>query len=353
MRLGLIALDSNTGLGNQSWEYAKHLHPTKVLDINLKNINATYGKITNHYPERFADYDTRVTDGLPSIADGEWLLDGIDLLFYAETPLNHEIIRMARERGIKTVMHYNYEFIDQLQPNFSSWPKPDLMLAPTMWNASIVQAAAAEWGSQWKYLPVPVNRTLFPFKQRTQAKTFLHVAGYKTHEDRNGTENVFAAIPLVKSDVQFIIRSQQELPHFEGDYRVKVINTDVRNYWESFNGEDVLLLPRRYGGLSLQLNEAMSTGMIPIMTGISPQQDFIAPELLIPAVLEKTIRTRGLVDIYSITPQQLAEKIDWLASQPTEFIQAASNYSDIYANSIDWETMAPKYMEVFEECLKS
>jgi glycosyltransferase involved in cell wall biosynthesis len=247
--------------------------------------------------------------------------------------------------GVKTVMQYNYEFLDYfLHPE---WPKPDVLLAPSKWNMDKI----TDWGIDIKYLPVPVNRTVFPFREKNEAKTFLHVAGHSTYADRNGTQTVLDAIQYVKSDIKFMIRSQYNLPHFVSDYRVTVHTGDAPNYWELYNGEDVLLLPRKYGGLSLQLNEAMSTGMIPLMLDVVPQNEFLAPEMLIPATHVDTISPRTVIQVHSCTPQELATKIDEVAGYSEDKIKELSNFSDKYATDIDWEKMTPIYLETLEQCL--
>lgn len=341
MKLGLICRSDNGGLGNQTWELYRHLKPFRTLVVDISALNSKWGPQHGYdtHPERYNQGEVLHSVNFPSSELIDQFLDGLDVVLTVETPYSYYLYESARAKGVKTVQQYNYEFLDYfLHPE---WPKPDMLLAPSKWHYEDVQQRALEWGCQVAYLPVPVNRELFPYKQKTEAKRFLHVAGHATYEDRNGTQIVLEAIPLVKSDVQFLIRSQYDLPQFWDDYRVNVVVGDAPNYWELYSDEDVLLLPRRYGGLSLQLSEAMSNGMIPIMTDLPPQNEFLHPDTLIPAEHYMHIEPRTPIDVYRTTPQQLADKIDWLAAQSEDKIKELSAFSDQAV--IGWAEAVPMY----------
>ena len=202
-----------------------------------------------------------------------------------------------------------------------------------------------------KYIPVPINREVCPYREVKQAKTFVHVAGVKLYEDRNGTEIVFKAIPLVQADVKFIIYTQHEIePELmalvQDDPRVEVRSENL-SYGECWAEGDVSILPRRYGGLSLQLNEAMSSGMIPICTDIEPQNTFLHHMSLIATCGSKKVMTRGTeIDCYDVDPADLAAKIDELAILPEESIIELSKFYNDLAESISWEKMTPVYLNL-------
>ncbi len=350
MRLGLIVRADNGGLGSQTLELYRWLRPAKTLVVDISGYNKQWGQYgyDNHF-ERFTDGDVTISTNFPNNSQIDAFLDDVDVVFTVESPYTHYLFEAARARGVKTVQQYNYEFLDYfIHPD---WPKPDLLLAPSMWHYAEVAEKAEEWGCQIKYLPVPTNRTIFPYRQRTQAKKFLHIAGHNTYEDRNGTQLVLETIPFVKADVEFTIRSQYEIPALVDDYRVKVIVGDAPNYWESYNEEDVTILPRRYGGLSLQLNEAMSLGMIPIMTDIEPQNGFLHPDSLVPAEMYMSIAPRTPIDVYRCTPQDLAARIDWLAAQPEEKIKELSEHSN--KTVVGWAEAVPLYEQALWDLLKS
>ncbi len=348
MKLGLICRSDNGGLGNQTWELYRHLKPFRTLLVDISSLNQGRGQHGyDTHNERYTDGEILHSVNFPTNDIIDQFLDGLDIIFTVETPYSYYLYEAARARGVKTIQQYNYEFIDYFV--HPEWPKPDMLLAPSKWHYEDIQAKASEWGCRVDYLPVPVNRSLFPYKQKTQIKKFLHIAGHSTYEDRNGTQIVLDAIPLVKADVEFILRGQYALPPFFDDYRVKVMVGDAANYWELHDNEDALLLPRRYGGLSLQLSEAMSSGMIPIMTDIPPQNEFLHPTSLIPAEQYMHIAPRTPIDCYRITPQQLADKIDWMASLDEKEVKALSEFSAQAV--IGWDEAIPMYEKLLWDLL--
>lgn len=345
-RLGIVCRADNGGLGSQTWELYNNLKPTKTLVIDISGHNQQHGQLGyDNHPERYTRGQVLWSINFPSEQIIDEFLDGIDVLLTVESPYSYYLFEEARRRGVKSVLQMNYEFLDYfVHPD---WAKPDLFLAPSMWNLDKLPG----WGVPTKFIPVPINRERFPFKQRTQARTFLHIAGHSTYEDRNGTLTVLQAMQYVKdTNVKLTVRSQYALPEIN-DYRINVQYKDLLNYWELYNDEDVLLLPRKYGGLSLQLMEAMSTGMIPVMLDIPPQNGFLHAGSLIPATFEKTVAPRGPIDVYNCTPQQLAAKIDQLAVTDTSNIQELSDFSNVYAESISWDNLAGIYTEAIEQCL--
>ncbi len=343
-RVGLLGAQMiNSGIGVQSVEFAKHLNPEKILIADLADIHEASGKKVTSYPSRFNGFNTRTSNGYPSYDDILWLLDGIDVLFFIETALSWDILAMAKERGIKTIGQMNYELIDKLHPDHTHYPVPDEIWMPSTWHYEDMVVNAKKWGCKLRYVPAPINRELLPFKPRSKAVTFLHIAGHKTSSDRNGTDIVLAAIPLVKNEnVRFVIRTQRKLPPIE-DMRVRLVNNETREYQDMYRDGDVLLLPRRYGGLSLQRNEALSVGMPVIMPDISPQTGELSQNWLIPARYQETITTRPNIEIYEVSPQDLADKIDYIASLSGFTFQHWSLSADALAHELDWKVQKPIY----------
>lgn len=359
LKIGLFgARADNGGLGAQTWELYKHLKPTKTLIMDISELNGN----ENHF-ERYGVLEYNPTVEVYKTPKGaselvpkdviDRFLQGVNLVICCEIPYNYYLIAKAREMGVKTVIQYNYEFLDYL--NNSRLPLPDMLLAPSRWHFDDV---VAKFGDKCRveYLPVPVNREVLPFTQRHEAKTFVHVAGHDLFKDRNGTGIVLEAMRKVKSNIKLIIYTQHELGAYQmamamEDSRIEVRQMDIKNYWELYNEGDVLLLPRKYGGLSLQLNEAMSVGMVPIMTNVSPQDAILHPQCLVNPVMMEHIKTRALIECYDIMPGNLADKIDYFNSMSQDRIEELSNYSNKVANSISWNNLLPLYFSKFEGLL--
>jgi hypothetical protein len=335
-RLGLIVRGDTGGLAAQTYDFYKHMNPTKVMLINL---DVYTGQHTDEskYP------GATIVRNYPTTIEWDAWLHDLDLVFTVECPYDHELYRMARERGIKTVEQSNFEFQQfHQQPEL---PKPDLILAPSTWRMDEQERFVPV-----KYLHVPVDRTRFPFTAKREAKKFLHIAGHKTYNDRNGTITVLEALPLIQSDVEIVIRTQDELPRPYTDHKLTIIRDDVADNRDLYNNEDILLLPRRYGGLSLQLNEALSLGMPVLMPNIAPQNEFLPNAWLLPATLKEKTMVKTMIDVYDVKPEDLAKKIDSLAGTDiTEWSIAANNLASVRR----WSVMKPQYEELFEELCRS
>ena len=259
IRLGLFGARADTGgLAAQTHDFYVHMKPHKTAVVVIDELTG-YKSDTDKYVD--ADY-LYCPQFEPTFDKLDSFLKDLDVVFCVETPYNHNLFSLARARGIKTVLQYNHEWLQHHQE--PDLPKPDLFLAPSEWNRDKMP-----WPT--KYLHVPVDRQKFPFKQRTQAKKFLHIAGHRTFGDRNGTAILLDALPMITSDVEIVIRTQDDLPRPYTDHRLTIVREDVSDRRDLYNDEDVLILPRKYGGLSLQLNEALSLGMPAIMLGIPPQ----------------------------------------------------------------------------------
>lgn len=337
MRLGLIARADNGGLGAQTHDFYQHMSPYKTMVVDISHLTG-YANDFTKYPGA-----TIVRGFEPSSEEIERFLTGLDVVFTVETPYNHYLYYKARQMGVKTVCQFNYEWLQHHQDH--NLPYPDLFLAPSSWNLEYMD----KFNVPVEYLHVPVDRDKFPFKGKHEAKKFLHIAGHRTFGDRNGTAILLEALPYIRSDIEIVIRTQDDLPRAYTDSKLTIIKQDVKDRRDLYNDEDVLILPRKYGGLSLQLNEAMSLGMVPLMLGITPQVDFLAEESLLPAYIKEQTMIKTRVDVYECTPEDLAAKIDQLANMD---ITRLSKLSNKISCEKDWKVMKPKYAQLFEQlCL--
>lgn len=324
-KIGIIARCDNRGLGIQTWEFYKHIEPFKILIVIFDH--------ENNHPERYEKGNVRICKEKPDQSDLNWLLGGIDVLVVFETVYSSEVLSQAKQRGIATIMQPNWEWFDEKD-------RPDLLIPPSLWHFE-------DYPDPKIYLPAPVNRDLIPFKLREKAKVFLHNAGnMQAGYDRNGTKILFEAIPLVKSDVKFIIKSQIKIEGSK-DGRIEMVCDDKLNYWEQWQTDaDVLLYPRRYGGLSLPLNEAMSAGLVPIMIDCDPVNRFLPKELLIKPNGKEELFIRQKVESYSIMPDELAKKIDEIANKD---ITKFSKISDHIAENWSWTKLKSKYLRILNK----
>lgn len=356
MKLGLIARADNSGLGMQTWEFYRHMKPVKTMVVNISKYNGN-----KQYPERYSDNPIgKVTfiTGFPQVADVDAFLEGLDVVFIVEAAYNPYIYIKAKELGVKTAVQYNYEFFDWF--NAPADQLPDLFIAPSRWHYQDVNMFCAQKQIQHVYLHCPVNREILPQRKITQARTFLHVAGRSAAYDRNGTETIIDASRYLKTDAQIIIHFQGEqgLAHQatstisnyaerlarQGDEdKVTIQQIEHENYTDVYKHGDVLLLPRRYGGNCLPLNEALSVGMPAIMTDLSPNNQFLPANWLIPATKVGQFEPRTVIDIYGSDPQDLAAKIDEFYNMNESQMWYENIVAGKLAQTISWQALKPMY----------
>lgn len=341
MRIGLIGRADYTGLGVQTYDFYRHIHPDKVLVMDLKHLN---GQASNSslYPGaqvlKFTPYpDTRKSHPQAITAINQFL-DGLDLVFTCETPYDYHLFREARVRGIKTILQYNFEFLDySLEPDL---PQPDLFMAPSLWCYDDVPF------KNKVFVPVPVDRNKFVSVPRKEARTFIHVGGTPALEDRNGTQAVLNAWGPVRGDARLIVYTQQGR-YVSPDSRVEIRRGTVVDQSEFYVGADVMLMPRKFGGLCLPLNEAMSCALPTIMTDLLPQKGFLHREALVRTYHAKRVMTKSVIDIFEPHLPTLTQKIQQCVDSP-ELVQRLSEHNDSVAEKISWERIEPIYRNVFE-----
>jgi len=346
LRIGLFgARCDNGGLSNQSKEFYDHMKPAKTLLV--------YG-VTNR-KDHFERFPGAMTETMPIPNETiDMFLKGLDVVFTIEVPYNYYLFKRAKELGVKTVMQYNYEFLYYFAD--PSLPYPDLLLAPSKWHIKEVTDAFGE-ATKVSYMPVPVNRKVLPFKQKSKARTFVHIAGPVLHEDRNGTNIVLDSLKFIKDKIKVIIYTQHEITReivTGKNVKLDIRYGDVENYWDMYQEGDVLLLPRRYGGLSLQLNEAMSAGFIPIMPNCGPQNTFLNPFMLsfVSNSHELKLTPSEKIISYEVEPRSLAYHMQILRGMNKSEIEKLSQYSNLYATLISWDNLRKKYAKILHDLVR-
>lgn len=348
-RVGLIARADNSGLGVQSWEFARHLEPAKTLVINVGHLrnNTTHANKAT-YLDRFPG--ATVVDGWapnPHML-ARWM-QGLDAVFSCECFYSDELIALARNMGVRTVLQPNWEFLP-------SHVRPDILAVPSLWHWDDIEGNKI-------HLPVPIALDRFP-RTHTQnadprgasgvnnARTFLHVVGRPAIFDRNGTPDVLASLRHVKSNIRLLLRCQdinylQQLrihAHVPSNVELVIDSGDVRDYWDNYADGDVLLLPRRYGGLCLPMNEALGAGMPIITTDISPNNTWLPAEWLVPARKTAEFMAFNRVEVHETHAEYLAAMIEQFCDD--DFYKTAQARADELAHENSWAALLPIYRQV-------
>lgn len=333
IKIGLIVRANDRGLGIQSWEFYRHLKPHKTLAVCL---NGDDEKTLARFPDAFVCRGQVYDTSFQHFSD-------CDVVLSFETFYNDHAIENMRQFNPcpKFILQPNYE-----QQNNAGIA--DALIVPTVWNFE-------NWRHANKtYLPVPVARERLPFRKRVKAEVFVHNAGTQLSDDRNGTTVFLNAVPLVKSNVKFIVRVQkmngmlynEVVKLAKADPRITFDTRTFSNYWEIWNEGDVFVYPRAYGGLALPTNEAMSTGMPVLMPNIKPQNEYLPSECLIPITQLRTIQMFKPIEACAVSPQAVAEKIDEFANKD---ISAISEKINEVATQWSWEKLLPKYISTLEK----
>lgn len=318
-RIGIIGRADLGGLGIETKYFYKWMKPTKVMLVQIG--------VFKHFPENFPG--ATVVVNRPNDAELREFCKDIDVLFCFETPYNWNAFRIAKEMGVKTGMFIDYEWtpIDFIAP--------DVIINPSDYHMKDLPERAV-------HITFPVDREVHPFKLRKTAKTFLHIVGHGGSLGRNGTAEFLKAIPLVKSNVKFIIHSQIPVEKID-DPRIEWRVGNYINEGDMYKDADVLVSPRKFAALSLPLNEAMSHGLAIIMTDMHPQNKFLPKDLLIPTCDTTSIMITREIEMGFMTPEAIAEKIDQIANKD---ITKYSNYSNEWAESISWTNLRQRILDL-------
>lgn len=349
VRWGIFgARGDRRGLAIQSEEIARNLRPDRVLGVDMGDKSplepdwSGYDRArltVRHIDPLRADF----ADFTPADA-AEWM-DGLDVVFGCETFYAPWLTGVAKAAGVATVLQANPEFVGHVW----DWePVPTRVVTPTKWLADRMRGAAV--------LPVGVARDRLRFRPRVGLGVLLHIAGHGAMHDRNGTVALMDALRFVRKPVAVVVRAQrrtnvptQRLPRWVD---VEVRQADESDYAALYDEGDVMVLPRRYGGLCLPAQEALSTGMPVLMPDCAPNPDLLPPAMLVPLAPPRPGRNfqtqAGRVELADADPALLAFRIDHLSAHPEE-VQALSIEADSVAAGLAWPAVAGRYEETLRE----
>jgi len=342
MKLGMIVRADNTGLGNQTYELTQMLNPYKIMIIDFTSYNGNQ----QHF-EWYAERDYTICKGVPTDEEMNDFLDDIDVLLSCETFYSTNFANYARNKNVKTVLQYNYEFLENISKPDA--PLPDMFLAPSLWNFDkMIQLFGDK--TIIKHLPPPTDASLFAgVRENNMSKNhnrLLHIGGKKAARDRNGTETVIEMLKYSKVDYELVIKTQTPLDIKCDDPRLTIDTGNPENREEMYDGYDAMLLPRRYAGLCLPMNEALISGLPVFMTNLMPNNAILPPEWLVKAEKIDQFRAKSMIDVYAGDPEHLAKVVDtYMNSKRRGNIKQQA--LDIGLENFSAESLKPKYLEIF------
>ncbi len=344
MRLGIIARADKTGLGNQTKELVDMLQPDKILLIDSSHFNGN-----KQYPEWYDGYDVKTTQaGFISNMEVNDFLSGIDVLISCEIFYNKRLSALAHRRGIKTILQYNYEFFEYFVVD--GMRLPSVLVAPSVWNIDIMEKAYGH-ATNLVYLPPPTTPEIFAEAKEVNLakkhKRILHIAGKRANSDRNGTDIVVEMLKYSKADYELVVKVQGDYEPDCDDPRLTIDNSNPDNRAELYSGFDLMVLPRKYGGLCLPMNEALMSALPVIMTDISPNNHILPDDWLVRADYQGKVEFKGPVELYETDPLALAKLVDTYMEH-TNILEQKRKAFDIGYNTFSPDVLKDRYLSIIE-----
>lgn len=341
MKTTIIVRADHTGLGIQSRNWTRLLQPDRVVIINSQPFNGN-----EQYFEWYDDVPERVmVNGFIQTGHFQQILSKTDVLLTFEIPYNYNLFIQARLNRVKTILQNNWEFTDYLRQPL---PLPDILMNHSYWN---LDEQMKRWPNIATYCPTPLFIEDFAeiYEQNTNIvgkKRFIHSAGRGTYEDRNGTNDLLAAVKLIPLEIDFelVIHTQTTSVSDPVDTRITIDRSFIADEKEICRGYDAMILPRRYGGACLPMNEALASGVPVIMTDIDPNNKVLPEYWLVPAGKKTEFMARTMIDVYSADRIALAAKIAQFAVMDRKLLGGYKLMArEIAAKEFSSEVVADKW----------
>lgn len=253
------------------------------------------------------------------------------MLFF-ETPFYWNGLDHCRQVGVRSVLMPMYECMPVHLPS-----QPDIIISPSLLDQRYYPRS--------EFIPVPVD---VPWRQREEARVFVHNAGHGGLRRRNGTGLLLDALKHVTSPIKLILRSQVRLQWGVDDPRVEVRigSPAFEELWRDGGEGDVFVFPEKFNGLSLPLQEARAAGMLVIAGDRFPINTWLPKEPLIPVQRYDPERVSGRChefDSAVYDPRAIAAKIDeWYGHDIAEY----SAQGRAWAEQMSWDVLRERYLEV-------
>jgi len=345
LRTGIFIRSTARGLATQTQEAWRGFPFDAALHITDGNPLWPENLWPVHRP---ADtYRAVLENGRLYSEEMDQFLDQVDIVFSVETLYDQYVAKRLQHRGIRTVVQGNCELWRPSQPqtNGTKW------VWPTPWRLPGVPEGPT--------IPVPVAMDCSAVAADIdEPLVVVHPAGHRAVGDRNGTDLVLAALSAVRTDVTLriigqdgkgsIVRPGKQLG-LPGNVKVEVLETGLADRWAIYDGAHAVLLPRRYGGLCLPVQEALQAGVVPLMTDCDPNPWW--PIIPIPASKGKGQRVPyGAIETWSANPRHIARRIDelnWNRQLLVDGRKAAAEWTAAHT----WEALGPMYHDLFQSRL--
>ncbi len=344
-KIGLVVFANDSGLGAQTRRLTYMIKPDRLLAIN----SSGFSKNKSQHLDWYEGFNGYKVGGFPKNNEVRKFLGGLTHVLVCENPLNYSLMEIANKMGVKVFIQSNWEFCDHLDKDLAL---PFKFLMPSHWKNKEMKERFGK--DLVEYLPPPINPQEFQEARETNMNRsgklkLLHIVGTLAVNDRNGTLDLIKAVKQTKSDFDLLIKSQHELPqeYMSSDRRIKYVIGNEPDQEKLYMDFDAMILPRKYGGLSLTTNEALMSALPVIMTDISPNNKLLPSKWLVKASKTSEFWTRIMIDIHSVNIQKLARKIDWLATTDLEKMKVDA--FDLGYNNFSETSLKKEYNKLWSQ----
>lgn len=337
LRVGAVGYSASQGLGHLLKDFYDNRIVRDVIIYEHPNGRPTHKE---WYPS-----GTPVVRGRRFVSENRGLFDawftGIDVLLCFETPHDWELVKFAKDRGIKTVLMPMYEW-SLIKPPYQF----DAYLCPSLLDVKYFPTG--------QFIPVPAPSGTW--KKRTKALRFLHNAGHVGSREHKGTRELIRAMKHVESPTILTIRCQNvkaygkllEEESGEDLSHIHFVVTELPR--EKLHADfDVYVAPEKFNGLSLPLQEAYAAGMFVMTTDRFPMNTWLPKAGLIPYSATRSAQVMGghnVIEECVVEPERIAEEIDrWYGQDITEFSEMGRQWAE--ENS--WTALKPRYEDFFRK----
>lgn len=340
MSWGLIVRCDQGGLGNQTLAMWRHMRPDRALLVRVEDPRG------DEYPDDYQEGrglgDALILPRTSALTEGmvsTWA-DGLDRVVAVESLYGRAFDRLP----VETLVVSNPELYG---PGDS---RIDRVVVPTPWELDRMPAGTP-------VLPHPVEDAIMSSwrrvgpKEREECRTLLHPWA-PAMLDRNGTEAVMKALRYVTEPVRLVVRAPgRPSPRgvvcwTDGLVSVEWDDSREREWWECYSyAADVLVLPRRFGGLCLPAQEAAALGMPALMTDLSPQREW--PAFRCGTLGGKKVMMKGgAFAVHRPDHVDLARVISRLAADDSGLVAEMSRRAMAWARSISWDALRNDWLRL-------
>ena len=198
------------------------------------------------------------------------------------------------------------------------------------------------------YLPPPINHENFKnAKENNMSKShnrILHIGGKAAVKDRNGTNSVIEMLKYSTGDYEVVVKTQTDLGIRNANERLTIQTSTTKEPEDLYSGYDAMVLPRRYAGLCLPMNEALLSGLPVFMPRISPNNVILPNKWTVEAEKIDEFNAKAIIDVYDINPKTLASVVDEYMEKKDSLIKQEA--FDLGFVNFSTESLRDKYLSL-------